>query len=150
TPSCASNPAASFARRPMRTPVTPCRFRWLAVRCMQQLTRWQQMSNAKQDQTWAPVESLTFEEAQSELEEIVESLEDQSTSLDDALALWERGEALHAWCQQRLDHAAERLKKLTVSADEVAAVTAESGDEFAPEGAIPASAADDPAPESMF
>jgi exodeoxyribonuclease VII small subunit len=93
-----------------------------------------------------PVESLSFEQAQAELEQIVEALEDRHTGLDDALALWERGEALHAWCQQRLDYAAERLQKLTVTPDEISAVTAESADEFAPEGAIPESAAADPAP----
>lgn len=95
-----------------------------------------------------PVESLTFEQAQAELEQIVEALEDRHTGLEDALSLWERGEALHAWCQQRLDYAAERLQKLTVTPDEVAAVTAEGGDSFAPEGAVPASAAEDPAPAS--
>jgi exodeoxyribonuclease VII small subunit len=95
-----------------------------------------------------PVESLSFEQAQAELEQIVEALEDRHTGLDDALALWERGEALHAWCQQRLDYAAERLQKLTVTPDEIEAVTAETGDEFAPEGAVPASAAADPAPAS--
>lgn len=94
------------------------------------------------------VESLTFEQAQAELEEIVEALEDRHTGLEDALALWERGEALHAWCQQRLDYAAERLQKLTVTSEEVAAVTAEGADAFAPEGSVPARAAADPAPAS--
>lgn len=94
------------------------------------------------------VESLTFEQAQAELEHVVELLEDRSTGLDEALALWERGEALHAWCRQRLEHAAERLQKLAVTTDEVAAVTAESGDTFAPAGAVPAAAAADPAPET--
>ena len=94
------------------------------------------------------VETLTFEQAQAELEQVVEALEDRHTGLDDALALWERGEALHRWCQQRLDYAADRLQKLTVSQDEVDAVTAESGDEFAPDGAVPADAAADPAPAS--
>lgn len=96
----------------------------------------------------APVESLTFEQAQAELEQIVEALEDRTTGLDEALALWERGEALHGWCQQRLDHAAERLQRITISAEEVAAVTAESGDDFAPAGAVDAAAAEDPAPAS--
>lgn len=94
------------------------------------------------------VETLTFEQAQAELEQVVEALEDRHTGLDDALALWERGEALHRWCQQRLDYAADRLKKLTVTPDEVAAVNAESGDDFAPDGTVPADAAADPAPAS--
>lgn len=95
------------------------------------------------------VETLSFEQAQGELEEVVELLEDRSTGLDEALALWERGEALHAWCQSRLDYAAERLQKLTVTVEETAAVTAETGDAFAPEGAVPAAAADDPAPDPV-
>lgn len=95
-----------------------------------------------------PVESLTFEQAQAELEQVVEALEDRHTGLDDALALWERGEALHGWCQQRLDYAADRLQKLTVTQEDVAAVTAEGADEFAPSGAVPATAAADPAPAS--
>jgi exodeoxyribonuclease VII small subunit len=94
------------------------------------------------------VESLTFEQAQAELESVVEALEDRHTGLDDALALWERGEALHRWCQQRLDYAAERLQKITVSQDEIDAVTAETGDDFAPTGTVPADAAADPAPAS--
>ncbi len=95
-----------------------------------------------------PVETLTFEQAQAELEHVVEALEDRHTGLDDALALWERGEALHAWCQSRLDYAADRLQKIAVTAEETAAVTAESGDAFAPSGAVPAAAAADPAPAS--
>jgi exodeoxyribonuclease VII small subunit len=78
-----------------------------------------------------PVETLSFEQAQAELEQIVEALEDRHTGLDEALALWERGEALHTWCQQRLDYAAERLQKLAVTTEEVAAVTAEEADPFA-------------------
>ena len=96
----------------------------------------------------APVETLSFEQAQAELEHVVEALEDRHTGLDEALQLWERGEALHAWCQSRLDYAAERLHRLTVTPEDVAAVTAEGGDEFAPEGAVPATAAADPAPAS--
>jgi exodeoxyribonuclease VII small subunit len=106
----------------------------------------QQAAGAKTERP--PVESLSFEQAQAELEQVVEALEDRHTGLDEALSLWERGEALHAWCQQRLDYAAERLAKLTVTTEEVAAVNAESGDEFAPEGTVPADAAADPAPAS--
>lgn len=79
------------------------------------------------------VESLSFEQAQLELESIVEQLENQHTGLDEAIALWERGEALHAWCQTRLDAAAARIERLQVTPDEAAAVVAESGDDFAPE-----------------
>ena len=42
-----------------------------------------------------PVEQLSFEAARDELEQVVQRLEDGSTSLEEALALWERGEALY-------------------------------------------------------
>ena len=54
----------------------------------------------------------TFEEARDELEEIVRKLEDGRTSLDEALTLWERGEALHALCRAKLDAAEGRVAEL--------------------------------------
>lgn len=54
-------------------------------------------------------EELTFEQARDELEQIVRRLEDGSTSLDEALALWERGEQLARVCQRWLDGARARL-----------------------------------------
>jgi exodeoxyribonuclease VII small subunit len=54
----------------------------------------------------------TFEEARDQLEEIVRRLEDGSTSLDEALALWERGEVLHALCRAKLDAAETRVAEL--------------------------------------
>ena len=55
---------------------------------------------------------LTFEQARAELDEIVRRLEDGGTSLDEALALWERGEALHRHCARILSAAEERLRAL--------------------------------------
>ncbi len=54
----------------------------------------------------------SFEQARDELEQIVRKLEDGSTSLDEALALWERGEQLHALCRARLDAAEGRVAEL--------------------------------------
>ncbi len=54
----------------------------------------------------------SFEQARDELEQIVRKLEDGSTSLDEALALWERGEQLHTLCRARLDAAEERVAEL--------------------------------------
>jgi exodeoxyribonuclease VII small subunit len=54
----------------------------------------------------------TFEEARDELEEIVRKLEDGRTSLDEAITLWERGEALHALCRAKLDAAEGRVAEL--------------------------------------
>src|SRR6188508_465280 len=88
--------------------------------------------NGSQDeQQLVPVEDLTFEQAQAELEQVVERLEDQHTGLDEALGLWERGEALHAYCQSKLDDAAARIERLQVNQEEAAAVAAEGADAFA-------------------
>jgi exodeoxyribonuclease VII small subunit len=54
----------------------------------------------------------TFEEAQAELERIVERLEQWQASLDEALALWERGEQLYALCRARLDAAEGKVEEL--------------------------------------
>ena len=54
----------------------------------------------------------TFEEAQAELEQIVERLERGQASLDEALALWERGEQLYAFCRRKLDAAEGRVEEL--------------------------------------
>lgn len=100
-----------------------------------------------------PVEELGFEQAQAELEAIVERLEDPRTGLDDALDLWERGEALHAVCQARLDRAAARIRRLQASPDEVADVVAEStSGDFEPQPPVDGDEAPgDPAePENLF
>ncbi len=54
----------------------------------------------------------TFEQAQAELERIVERLEQGQTSLDEALSLWERGEQLYALCRARLDAAQGKVEEL--------------------------------------
>ena len=56
---------------------------------------------------------LTFEQAERELGEIVERLERGDVALDDAIALWERGEELYRFCRQRLDTAHGRIEELT-------------------------------------
>jgi exodeoxyribonuclease VII small subunit len=54
----------------------------------------------------------SFEQAQAELEQIVERLEQGQASLDESLALWERGEHLYALCRARLDAAQGRVEEL--------------------------------------
>ena len=55
---------------------------------------------------------LTFESAQAELERIVERLERGQAPLDEALALWQRGEELYRFCRNRLDEAEGRVEEL--------------------------------------
>jgi len=51
----------------------------------------------------------SYEEAREELIEVVRTLEAGGTTLEESLALWERGEALAKVCQQWLDGARQRL-----------------------------------------
>jgi exodeoxyribonuclease VII small subunit len=50
-----------------------------------------------------------YEEARTELIEVVRALEAGGTTLEQSLALWERGEQLAAICQEWLDGARRRL-----------------------------------------
>jgi len=52
-----------------------------------------------------PEQPLSYEQARDELLAIVQRLESGGTPLDQALALWERGEQLAAICQSWLDGA---------------------------------------------
>jgi exodeoxyribonuclease VII small subunit len=63
------------------------------------------------------VSELTFEVAQRELETIVERLERGETSLDEAIALWERGEELLRFCLTRLDTAEGKIEELARRAE---------------------------------
>jgi exodeoxyribonuclease VII small subunit len=54
----------------------------------------------------------TFEEAQKELETIVERLERGQAGLDETIALWERGEELYRLCLGKLDSARGRIEEL--------------------------------------
>ena len=60
----------------------------------------------------------TFEQAQSELEQIVERLERGQAPLDEALRLWERGEELYAFCRTKLDAAEGRVEELARRAEQ--------------------------------
>lgn len=54
-------------------------------------------------------ESLSYEQARAELASVVEKLEAGGSTLEESLALWERGEQLAAICQKWLDGARARL-----------------------------------------
>lgn len=51
----------------------------------------------------------SYEQAREELVEVVRRLEAGGTTLEESLALWERGERLATICQEWLDGARERL-----------------------------------------
>jgi exodeoxyribonuclease VII small subunit len=52
---------------------------------------------------------LSYEQARAELASVVERLEAGGGTLEESLALWERGEQLADVCQRWLDGARERL-----------------------------------------
>ena len=60
----------------------------------------------------------TFEEAQKELEQIVERLERGDVGLDELSTLWERGEELYRVCAEQLSAAQGRIEELAQRAEE--------------------------------
>ncbi len=57
-------------------------------------------------------EQRSFEELQRELDDIVAKLEQGDVPLDEAVALWRRGEELHRACVERLDRAELEIEEL--------------------------------------
>ena len=58
------------------------------------------------------VDTLSFEEALAELEQIVGRLESGQGSLDDAIMAYERGSDLKKHCQKKLDEARMKVEKI--------------------------------------
>ena len=56
--------------------------------------------------------TLSFEQAQKELERIVAELEGGRASLEDAVALWERGDELYRYCLGKLESAEGKIEEL--------------------------------------
>lgn len=64
----------------------------------------------------ADIAGLSFEQALAELEQIVARLESGQAPLEDSIQLYERGAALKAHCEQRLEAARLRVEKIVVGA----------------------------------
>ena len=62
-----------------------------------------------------PVDELTYEQAFEELETIVTALETDEHPLEDALSLFERGQALANHCADLLDKAELKVQQLSGS-----------------------------------
>ena len=65
----------------------------------------------------ADVASLSFEQARDELVRVVAELEQGAPTLEQSLALWERGEALAARCEEWLAGAKRRLEAARAATD---------------------------------
>ncbi|QDX26050.1 exodeoxyribonuclease VII small subunit [Sphingomonas suaedae] len=63
------------------------------------------------------IASLSFEDALKELERIVSRLESGDALLDEAIALYERGDALRRQCAARLDAAQARIEAIRADAN---------------------------------
>ncbi len=66
----------------------------------------------------ADVATLSFEQARDELVRVVAELEQGAPTLEDSLALWERGEKLYARCEEWLLGAKRRLDAARGEGDE--------------------------------
>ncbi len=76
------------------------------------------------------INELSFEEAFSELEDLVQRMETGNLSLDEALALFERGTALVTYCNDKLDAAELKVRQLQPGTDEE--VDSDLSEEFSP------------------
>ncbi|GAB3282580.1 hypothetical protein GCM10027449_24740 [Sinomonas notoginsengisoli] len=61
------------------------------------------------ENTQETFEDLSYEDAREQLVAVVSRLEAGGVSLEESLALWERGEALAARCEEWLEGARRRL-----------------------------------------
>jgi exodeoxyribonuclease VII small subunit len=68
-----------------------------------------------------PVGDMSFEEAMAELEQVVGQLESGKVALEDSIRLYERGNALKAHCEAKLQQAEEKVSQITL--DESGAAT---------------------------
>ncbi len=64
------------------------------------------------------VANLGYEQARDELTEVVRKLEAGGLSLEESLALWERGEALAGVCERQLAGARERVERALAAVEE--------------------------------
>ena len=62
-----------------------------------------------------PLSELTYEQAFTELEAVVEAMESEQQPLDEALKLFERGQALAQHCSSLLENAELRIRELNTS-----------------------------------
>ncbi|MDD3020034.1 MAG: exodeoxyribonuclease VII small subunit [Alphaproteobacteria bacterium] len=61
-----------------------------------------------------PVESMNFEDALEELENIIRNLETGKTSLEQSIESYERGISLKTHCETKLREARMKIEKITV------------------------------------
>ena len=78
------------------------------------------MSEKKSSKGGMPddIAQLSYEQARDQLVEVVSTLEQGQVTLEESIALWERGEALATRCEEWLTNARERLDKARSATNE--------------------------------
>ncbi len=76
------------------------------------------------NQTEKSLENIPYEQALAELEQIVSDLESSERPLEEALALYERGQVLARYCSILLDQAELRIEQ--ISGDQILPVDGEA------------------------
>jgi exodeoxyribonuclease VII small subunit len=76
------------------------------------------MSEATESAAPADPPSIRYEEARDELIDVVKQLEGGGLTLEQSIALWERGEKLAEICQTWLDGARARLEAASAPSDD--------------------------------
>ncbi|HEX2177407.1 MAG TPA: exodeoxyribonuclease VII small subunit [Nocardioidaceae bacterium] len=70
------------------------------------------------DASATPDSGLSYEQAREELVDVVRRLEAGGTTLEESLALWQRGESLAEVCQRWLDGARAKLEAAVKQSDD--------------------------------
>lgn len=60
------------------------------------------------------MEKMTFEQAIKRLEEIVDLLENNETSLDDSVELFQEGVQLSQYCSKKLENVENKVSKILI------------------------------------
>ncbi|PRX48990.1 exodeoxyribonuclease VII small subunit [Prauserella shujinwangii] len=81
------------------------------------------MSEANGDRT-----ELGYEDARDQLIQVVRDLEAGGLSLEDSLALWEKGEHLAKLCERHLEGARERIEAALASVEDNGGADEPGGD----------------------
>ena len=71
------------------------------------------------------IREMSFEQALSELETIVDRLETGDVALEESIDIYQRGSQLRAYCDEKLKNAQARIEKITSAGAATEALDAE-------------------------
>lgn len=72
------------------------------------------MTSKDKDKMPKEIEKLSFEDALSNLEDIVQKLEGGTVELEESIEIYTRGQQLKAHCESKLKDAQARIEKIVV------------------------------------